>query len=135
MIAGIGTDIISINRIATILDRYGDHFVKKILGPQELKKYTVCKTKSHRIRFLATRFAAKEAFSKAIGTGMKLSMTWHSAQFLNIPNGQPIVVTTGDINQLMEKQGLVARVTLTDETEYAVAFVIIEQVNGEKNDI
>ena len=78
MIAGIGTDIIRIDRIAAALERHGDRFAEKILGPQELEKYhrRKAKVEARGIRFLATRFAAKEAFSKAIGLGMRMPMTW-----------------------------------------------------------
>ena len=77
MIAGIGTDIIRIDRIAAALERHGDRFAEKILGPQELEKYhrRKAKVEARGIRFLATRFAAKEAFSKAIGLGMRMPMT------------------------------------------------------------
>ena len=129
MIAGIGTDIIRIDRIAAALGRHGDRFAEKILGPQELEKYhrRKAKVEARGIRFLATRFAAKEAFSKAIGLGMRMPMTWRAAQFLNAPSGQPIVVTSAALTLFMQQQGLTAQVTLTDEAEYAVAFVIVEK--------
>ena len=78
MVSGIGTDIIRINRIAAALARHGDRFAQKILGPQEMEKYLRRKAKveARGLRFLATRFAAKEAFSKAIGLGMRMPMTW-----------------------------------------------------------
>ncbi len=130
MVSGIGTDIIRIDRIAAALARHGDRFASKILGPQEMEKYLRRKQKveARGVRFLATRFAAKEAFSKAIGLGMRMPMTWRSVQFLNAPSGKPIVVTSGLLTEFMQQQGLTAQVSLTDEAEYAVAFVIVEKI-------
>ncbi len=130
MVSGIGTDIIRIDRIAAALARHGDRFASKILGPQEMEKYLRRKQKveARGVRFLATRFAAKEAFSKAIGLGMRMPMTWRAVQFLNAPSGKPIVVTSGLLTEFMQQQGLTAQVSLTDEAEYAVAFVIVEKI-------
>ena len=129
MVFGIGTDIIRIDRIAAALTRHGDRFAEKILGPQELEKYHRRKQKveARGVRFLATRFAAKEAFSKAVGLGMRMPMTWRAVQFLNAPSGKPTVVTSGSLTEFMQQQGLSAQVSLTDEAEYAVAFVIVEK--------
>ena len=130
MVSGIGTDIIRIDRIAAALARHGDRFAQKILGPQEMEKYLRRKQKveARGVRFLATRFAAKEAFSKAIGLGMRMPMTWRAVQFLNAPSGKPLVVTSGALTEFMQQQGLTAQVSLTDEAEYAVAFVIVEKI-------
>jgi len=129
MIYGIGTDIIRISRIATALARYGDRFAEKILGPQELEKFNSRKSMSEAngIRFLATRFATKEAFSKALGTGMQIPITWWTMQTLNEPNGKPVAVTSGALKEFMEQHGLTAHISITDEAEYAVAFVILEK--------
>ena len=130
MIFGIGTDILRIDRIAQTIGRRGERFAEKILGPQELEKYHRRKAKvaSRGLQFLATRFAAKEAFSKAIGLGMRMPMTWRSMQVLNAPSGKPIVVTSGALTDFMQQHGLSAHVTITDEVEYAVAFVIVEKI-------
>ena len=129
MIYGIGTDIIQISRIEAALGRHGDRFAEKILGPEELEKYQRRKAKvaARGIRFLATRFAAKEAFSKAIGVGMHMPMTWRAMQTLNAPSGKPVAVTSGILKEFMEKNGLTAQVSITDEAEYAVAFVLVEK--------
>ena len=130
MIFGIGTDIIRVERIVAVLSRHGDRFAEKILGPQELEKYQRRRQKveARGVKFLATRFAAKEAFSKAIGLGMRMPMTWRAVQFLNAPSGKPIVVTSGPLTDFMQQHGLTAQVSLTDEAEYAVAFVIVEKI-------
>ena len=129
MIYGIGTDIIRISRIEAALARNGERFAEKILGPDEFEKFLRRRAKvdARGLRFLATRFAAKEAFSKAIGLGMRMPMTWRSMQVLNAPGGRPIAVCSGALKDFMDSKGLTAQVTLTDEVEYAVAFVIVEK--------
>lgn len=127
MIYGIGTDIIKIDRIAAALERNGDRFAARILGAEEMVKFMdrSTRTPARGISFLATRFAAKEAFSKAIG--MWMPMTWRSMQVLNAPSGKPVPVLSGALQTWFEEQGLSAHVTITDEREYGVAFVIVEK--------
>lgn len=129
MIYGIGTDIVQISRIEAALARNGERFAEKVLGPDELEKYRRRKSKvgARGIQFLATRFAAKEAFSKAIGLGMHMPMTWRAMQTLNAPNGKPVAVTSGALKDFMEQNGLTAQISITDEADYAVAFVIVEK--------
>lgn len=129
MIYGIGTDIIQISRIEAALARNGERFAEKILGPDELQVYHRRKAKvaARGLRFLATRFAAKEAFSKAIGLGMRMPMTWRALQTLNAPGGRPVAVTSGSLQEFMDRNGLSAQVSITDEADYAVAFVIVEK--------
>lgn len=129
MIYGIGTDIIRIPRIEQALTRHGERFAEKVLGPEELERYhrRKAKVEARGVRFLATRFAAKEAFSKAIGLGMHMPMTWRAMQTLNAPSGKPVVVTSGALQAFMEEHNLTAQVTITDESDYAVAFVIVEK--------
>ncbi|MBS1170861.1 MAG: 4-phosphopantetheinyl transferase [Burkholderiaceae bacterium] len=129
MIYGIGTDIIQISRVEDALARFGDRFAERILGPEEMVRYQRRKAKveARGVRYLATRFAAKEAFSKAIGLGMHMPMSWRAMQTLNVPSGKPIVVCSGELQALMEQEKLSAQVSITDEAEYAVAFVIVEK--------
>ena len=129
MIYGIGTDICKIPRIAAALERNGDRFARKILGPQEMEKYLARKAKNAQrgVRFVATRFAAKEAFSKAIGLGLRMPMTWPAAQMLNEPSGKPTIVCSGVLDEFMKKNKLSAQVSVSDEEDYAVAYVIVEQ--------
>lgn len=128
MIFGIGTDIVQISRIQNAINKDDCRFIEKILGPDEVLIYAERKARSEArgLRFLATRFAAKEAFSKALGLGMRIPMTWHALQILNNPEGMPIAVATGRLLAWMNERGLSARVSMSDEVEYAVAFVIIE---------
>jgi holo-[acyl-carrier protein] synthase len=129
MIYGIGTDIVQISRIEAALARNGERFAEKILGPQEMQKYLARRAKHEvrGLRFLATRFSAKEAFSKAIGLGMHMPMTWRSAQMLNAPSGKPVIVCSGALEEFMRENRLSAQVTISDEAEYGVAFVIVTQ--------
>ena len=129
MIYGIGTDIVQISRIEQALARNGDRFAEKILGPEELVKFHARRARNdvRGMRFLATRFAAKEAFSKAVGLGLRMPMTWRSAQMLNAPSGKPVIVCSGVLEQFMRDNRLSAQVTISDEAEYGVAFVIVTQ--------
>ncbi len=126
MIYGIGTDIIRIARIEAALARNGERFAQKILGPEELEKYRQ-RSAQVAVRYVATRFAAKEAFSKAIGMGMRMPMTWRAVQILNAPSGKPQAVASGALKDYMTLHGLHAQVSITDEAEYAVAFVLVEK--------
>jgi holo-[acyl-carrier protein] synthase len=129
VIYGIGTDIVQISRVEAALQRSGERFAEKILGPEELVKYHARRAKNEvrGLRFLATRFSAKEAFSKAIGLGMRMPMTWRSAQMLNAPSGKPVIVCSGALEEFMRTHRLTAQVTISDEADYGVAFVIVTQ--------
>jgi holo-[acyl-carrier protein] synthase len=128
MIFGIGTDIVQIRRIEAALKRSGSRFAEKILGAEEMLVYQARKAKveTRGLRFLASRFAAKEALSKALGLGMRMPMTWRAAEILNAPNGSPMVVANGSLLEWMTVHGLHVRVSISDEADYAVAFVIVE---------
>ncbi|MES2759647.1 MAG: holo-ACP synthase [Pseudomonadota bacterium] len=128
MIYGIGTDIVQISRIEAALGR-NERFAEKILGPEELVKFHARRARNdvRGLRFLATRFSAKEAFSKAVGLGMRMPMTWRSAQMLNAPSGKPVIVCSGALEVFMRDNKLSAQVTISDEADYGVAFVIVTQ--------
>lgn len=128
-IAGIGTDLIYISRIQKAFDRHGERFLKRILGAGEREKFQRRYDRDpHRgITFLATRFAAKEAFSKAIGLGMRMPMHWSAMQTLNAPSGKPMVVLTGELKTWYEARFGEAHVSLTDESDLVMALVIVER--------
>jgi holo-[acyl-carrier protein] synthase len=130
MIFGIGTDIVQVSRIENATKNNDGRFAEKILGPDEILIYRARKTRSEArgLRYLATRFAAKEAFSKALGLGMRRPMTWHALQILNEPEGSPILVASGDLLDWMIERSLSARVSMSDEVEYVVAFVVVERM-------
>ena len=129
MIYGIGTDICDIRRIRASVERHGDRFAQKVLTDSELQ---VWRTRSARwpergIKYLATRFSAKEAFSKAVGMGMRMPMTWRNCEIANLPSGQPAIVLHGAMKTWFESKGLQAHITMTDESEYAASFCVVER--------
>ncbi|MBU1362028.1 MAG: holo-ACP synthase [Gammaproteobacteria bacterium] len=128
MIYGIGTDICDVRRIAATFERQGDRFAQRVLSDAE---FAVWQSRSARwpkrgLRYLATRFSAKEAFSKAIGTGMRTPMSWRLCEIANQRTGKPVIVLHGPLKAWFDAQGLVAHVTVTDETDYAASFVVVE---------
>ena len=129
MIHGIGTDICDIRRLRATLARRGDRFAEKVLGPAELAVFHTRRARAEvrGVAYLATRFSAKEAFSKAIGLGMRMPMTWRACEILNLPSGAPVVRLNGALADWFVQQGLRAHVTLTDETDYAASFVVVEK--------
>jgi holo-[acyl-carrier protein] synthase len=129
MIYGIGTDVCDIRRIAATLARRGDRFAERVLGPHELEVFRARRAKvaARGTAYLATRFAAKEAFSKAIGLGMRLPMTWRDCEVVKAASGQPQLRLHGALATWFDARGLVAHVSVSDESEYAAAFVVVEQ--------
>jgi holo-[acyl-carrier protein] synthase len=130
MIYGIGTDVCDIRRIRASVDRHGERFAQKILSDHEM---TVWKQRSARwpdrgLRYLATRFSAKESFSKAIGLGMRMPMTWRHCEVLNVESGKPVITLHGELKTWFEAQGLTAHITVTDETDYAASFCVVEKL-------
>ena len=128
MIIGIGTDVCDIRRIASTLERRGDRFAERVLGAAELQIYHARKARvpARGVRYMATRFSAKEAFSKAIGLGIRSPMSWRACEILNEPSGKPVLKLSGDLASWFDAKGWVAHVTVTDETDYAASFVVIE---------
>lgn len=128
MVVGIGTDICDLRRIAAVLARKGDRFAQKVLGPAEWQVFQARRTReeSRGLAYLATRFSAKESFSKAIGLGMHMPMTWRTCEILNHPSGQPFVRLSGELADWFAARGWRAHVTLSDETDYVVSFVVVE---------
>ena len=130
MIYGIGTDICDVRRIRASLARHGDRFAEKVLADGELATWRARSARwpERGVRYLATRFSAKEAFSKAIGLGMRMPMSWRRCEILNLPSGQPHIVLHGDLQRWFAEKGLQAHVSITDESDYAASFVIVEKV-------
>jgi holo-[acyl-carrier protein] synthase len=129
MIVGIGTDVCDIRRITTTLERRGDRFPERVLGPGDLQVFHARRARApaRGIRYLATRFSAKEAFSKAIGLGIRSPMTWRACEILNEASGKPVLRLSGELAAWFEAQGWVGHVTLSDETDYAASFVVVER--------
>ena len=131
MIYGIGTDICDVRRIRASLARHGERFARKILSDTEFATWQVRSQRwpERGVRFLATRFSAKEAFSKAIGLGMRMPMTWRLCEVGKLPSGQPTIVLHGALKTWFEAKGLSAHVSLTDESEYAASFCVVENIS------
>jgi holo-[acyl-carrier protein] synthase len=130
VIYGIGTDLVEIERIAATFDRFGERFVQRILGPQELQRYSARQARSARrgLAFLATRFAAKEAISKAIGLGMRSPMAWRAVEIINATSGRPQAVAHGALADFLRAHRLRLSVSVTDEQTMAMAFAVAERI-------
>jgi len=132
MIYGVGTDICDVRRIRASLERHGERLAQKILSDAELATW---KERSERwpdrgVRYLATRFSAKEAFSKAIGLGMRMPMTWRHCEISKAASGKPEIVLHGALKDWFETRQLSAHVSVTDESEYAASFCVVEKKSG-----
>lgn len=130
MILGIGTDLCNIDRIAAVLDRHGDRFRNRVFTETELARAA---RRPHEAATLAKRWAAKEACSKALGTGLSMGIAWRDMAVTNLRSGQPVMTLTGWAAQrlaAMTPPGHRAHVhvTLTDDDPWAQAFVVIEAV-------
>ena len=129
MIYGVGTDICDVRRIGAVLGRRGDRFAERILGPHEIEVFNARSAQfaERGIRYLATRFSAKEAFAKAIGLGMRAPMSWRGCEIAKQRSGKPEIRLHGVLAEWFAARRLSAHVSVTDEAEYAASFVVIEQ--------
>ena len=132
MIIGIGNDVIDIRRIEETLGRFGERFVDRIFTDVEIRK---SEKRAQRAASYAKRFAAKEACSKALGTGFRKGVFWKDMGVVNEPSGKPTMVLTGGARDQLESlvpPGHKARIhlTITDDFPYAHAFVMIEALPG-----
>ena len=129
MIYGIGTDICDVRRIRASFERHGERFVRRILSDAEFATWQARSARwpERGVRFLASRFSAKEAFSKAVGLGMRMPMTWRSCEVRNLASGKPVIVLHGELKAWCDARGLTAQVSVTDESDYAASFVVVEQ--------
>lgn len=130
MIVGVGVDICEVSRIERALVRHGERFARKVLGPQEqlVWQARTARFSDRGMRFVATRFSAKEAFSKAIGLGMRMPMTWRNCEILNIASGQPYIVLNGELAVWFAAKNWRAHVSLSDEWAYATSHVVVETI-------
>lgn len=128
MIVGIGTDIVDVRRIEAALARHGERFPARVLGAHELQVFRDRRAReaARGVRYLATRFSAKEAFSKAIGLGLRMPMTWRACEVVNAPGGRPQIRLNGALAEWFDARGWVAHLSLTDESDYAASFVVVE---------
>src|SRR4051812_25899228 len=124
MILGIGIDIIEVARIKSSYERFGERFINRILHPNEI---AYCLSHKEPGPFLAVRFAAKEAISKAFGTGIGAQLGWHDMEIGRRPSGEPFVILHAAGEKLLsERAGRVVLVSLSHTQEHATAVAIIE---------
>ena len=124
MIYGVGTDLIEIKRVERVLERFGDRFARRILCEPELKRFRAHKQP---VAYLAKRFAAKEAFTKALGTGIHAPANWHGVWVVNLKSGKPVFEFSSPLKKfLLERKIRNSHLSLTDEKEIASATVILE---------
>lgn len=125
MIAGVGTDIAAIVRLGKLYERHGERALDKLLAPDERADFAKAKSPA---RFLAKRFAAKEAFGKALGIGVTVPATLHSIAVIHDELGKPAFDYAPELAQYLAERGLVAHLSISDEEDYALAFVVLEKV-------
>jgi len=134
MIIGLGSDMVDVRRIARSIERYGERFLGRIFTPAERAK---AENRARKAETYAKRFAAKEACSKALGTGFRSGVFWRDMGVVNLPSGRPTLILTGGALARLEAitpRGCQARIdlTITDEWPMAQAFVIISAVDPGK---
>jgi len=124
MIFGIGTDIVEVSRIAASISTFGDSFAERILAASEFAGYQDSQIKA---RFLAKRFAAKEAFSKALGTGLRAPATFQNIAVSHDELGKPLLVLAPELMAFMQEKNIQhTHISISDEKNLATAFVILE---------
>jgi len=129
VILGTGTDLIDIRRIERALARFGHRFAQRVLVEHEYQRFCAHAKPAH---YLAKRFAAKEAFSKAMGTGIHFPVNWHNVSVANERSGRPYLQFSEQLTALLQQRGISrAHLSLSDEVEMACAFVVLE---GENHD-
>ncbi|MDC9597176.1 holo-ACP synthase [Xenorhabdus anantnagensis] len=123
-IIGLGTDIVEISRIEEIVGRSGERLARRVLSAGEWQQY---QQHNQPIRFLAKRFAVKEAAAKALGTGIRNGLAFNQFEVINDPLGKPMLKLHGEAEALANKLNVKSiHVTLADERRYACATVILE---------
>ena len=124
MIFGVGVDLVRISRIEAAIGRHGQRFAERILCDGELEGFADSRRKA---AFLAKHFAAKEALLKALGTGLRMGIQWSHMEVRNDELGKPFLVCRGRVQELFDERGITAsHLSISDEDEYAAAFVTLE---------
>jgi holo-[acyl-carrier protein] synthase len=125
MIYGIGIDVIQPQRVARLFDKYGERFVCRVLTPQERLRFELSRQK---VQFLANRFAAKEAFSKAMGTGFRYPVTLQNISVVQNPLGKPELAFSNTLSLQVNEAGICGHhLTISDESSMACACVVLEK--------
>ena len=127
MIIGIGSDILDADRLGKVLDRFGERFIKRCFTAAEIAKAERRRGAGTHIATYAKRFAAKEALGKALGIGVAAPATLPNIAITHNALGKPAFDYAPELARYLNERGLVAHLSISDEAEYAVAFVILEQ--------
>lgn len=124
MIFGIGTDIVEVSRIEASINEFGDAFARRILAESEFSSYLQSQIKP---RFLAKRFAAKEAFSKALGTGLRAPATFQNIAVSHDDLGKPVLILAAELQLFLQARNIThTHISISDEKNLAAAFVVLE---------
>jgi len=134
LIVGVGTDTVVIERVRVISERWGERFAQRVLGPAEYQEYLRRQSRGvsgqdRAVRYLAKRFAAKEAIGKALGVGLFHPMSLHAVEILNDAKGAPRAVPRKALADYCNARGYHVHVSISDEIDHAQALAIVEQDN------
>ena len=125
MIYGIGTDLVHIERMERVIRRWGDRFIYRIFTSEEIK---ICYSRPFPASAFALRFAAKEAFSKAVGLGMRKGVRWRDIEVFHFTGGRPGLRVHGRSSDICQEEKITGfHLSLSDEGEYAMAIVVLEK--------
>lgn len=129
MITGIGCDVVELKRVEEVLLKHGERFVERILTPNEMPLYhkRLSLSKSHALAFVASRWAAKEAVSKALGTGIAEDVTFHSMEVMHNTKGAPLMLFCNALRERLMKEGIFVHISITDEKTMVAVFAVAEQ--------
>ncbi len=129
MISGIGCDVVELKRVADVYEKHGERFVHRILTDEELPLFEKRKSLgSERMNaFLASRWAVKEAISKALGTGITAEVSFHAMEILHTASGAPMVLFKGNLKDRLQEEGIFVHVSITDEKSVVAAFAVAEK--------
>lgn len=129
MIYGVGTDIAAVARLAALHERHGERALARLLAETERADFARARDPG---RFLAKRFAAKEAFGKALGIGVAPPATLGNVAVVHDELGKPVFAYAPELERYLAERGLAAHLSISDETDYALAFVVIDKVGPDK---
>jgi holo-[acyl-carrier protein] synthase len=125
MIFGIGIDLVSVSRIERVIGKWGDRFLQRVFSPHERQ---ICSARAFPASAFALRFAAKEAFSKAVGLGMRKGLKWREVEVFNDPVGKPHLRLYGASSKVCLEHGITGiHLSLSDEHGYGIAMVVLEK--------
>lgn len=129
MIRGIGCDVVEVKRVRDVLEAHGERFVRKLLTENERPLYQkrLSLGKDHALAFVASRWAVKEAVSKALGTGIAEDVTFHSMEVMHNAKGAPLMLFKDPLRARLMQEGLFVHVSITDEKSVVAAFAVAEQ--------